>query len=173
MKTETKSKLLVWAVVFLALLNISTISTIFIDKQKAADNQESFTIDPESSPLSGRYLRRELNFDQSQMETYRIQSRYFRNRANGIISNLNHYKAQLNNELNSVSPDSSIIADYSDSIGISHAQLKKVTAQFYLGLKGISDQEQTEKLEMIFAPLFRDNPNIQGPGRGTGRGRHH
>ncbi|NCB20118.1 MAG: hypothetical protein EOM61_10920 [Bacteroidia bacterium] len=171
MRNENKTKLLIWAVILLALLNISTILTIYFGKDNKQMEEDSIVIDPESSPLSGRYLRSHLNFDSGQMEVYRNQSRKFRTTANIVIHNLNQYKQLLSKELNEEVPDMQQINNYSDSIGIAHAQLKKVTSQFYLDLRQICNQQQCEGLREIFSPLFMDNPHMQGQGRGAGRGR--
>lgn len=171
MRNDNKTKFLTWAVILLALLNLTTILTIYFGNESKNIDEDSIIIDPEASPLSGRYLRSRLNFDASQMEVYRNQSRKFRTSANIVIHNLNQYKQLLSKELNEEVPDMQQINNYSDSIGIAHAQLKKVTSQFYLDLRQICNQQQCEGLREIFSPLFMDNPHMQGQGRGAGRGR--
>jgi len=172
MKTEIKYKILYWAVIFLALLNISTIATIFINSRNSASEEEdSIIIDPESSPLSGRYVKSELNFDQSQLEFYRNESREFRHNANEAINSLNLYKSKLSQEIHKVSPNRGITKLYSDSIGIAHANLKEITTDFYLKLRQNCTPDQATKLEKIFEPLFKDNPTMHGAGTGHGNRR--
>ncbi|MFA6770477.1 MAG: hypothetical protein WCR71_04820 [Bacteroidales bacterium] len=169
MKKEKKYKILYWAVIFLALLNISTIATIFINNRNSIPKEEdSIIIDPESSPLSGRYVRSQLNFNQSQLEFYRNESREFRHRANEIINSLNLYKFKLSQEINRETPNREKTKIYSDSIGVAHSNLKEVTTDFYLNLRENCTPEQVVQLEQIFEPLFRDNPNMRGAGTGRG-----
>lgn len=169
MKTEIKYKVLYWAVIFLALLNISTIATIFINNRNSEFQEEdSIIIDPESSPLSGRYVKSELNFNQSQLEFYRIESREFRHKANEVINDLNLYKYKLSQEIEEQSPNREKTRLYSDSIGIAHANLKEITTDFYLKLRKNCTPEQSAKLEVIFKPLFKDNPYMRGAGTGQG-----
>ncbi|MDD2584798.1 MAG: hypothetical protein WCR61_05830 [Bacteroidales bacterium] len=173
MKQETKYKILSWAVVFLALLNISTIATIIISNNNSVTEEEdSIIIDPESSPLSGRYLRSQLNFNQSQLDFYREESRQFRHKANEIIGNLNLYKTKLSQEIHKTTPDREKTKIYSDSIGISHANLKKITTEFYLQLREKCTPEQAEQLEIVFAPLFNESRNMRGAGNGRGARRN-
>lgn len=172
MKREIKFKILYWAVIFLALLNISTIVTFFISSKNSIPEEDSIIIDPESSPLSGSYVRSELNFDQAQLDFYRVQSREFRHKANGTINSLNLYKNKLSQEIDKESPNREKTKIYSDSIGIAHANLKEITTDFYINLRQICTPEQATKLAKIFRPLFSDNPKMQGAGAGKGNRRN-
>ncbi len=167
MTKDQKYKILYWAVILLALLNVSTIVTILISSDNPAP-EDTIIIDPESSPLSGRYLRSELGFSNKQMDFYREESREFRHRANDIIHNLNLYKQKLYEEIHSPDPSRSNTKLYSDSIGIAHSQLKQVTTDFYLKLRDNCTPDQKQRLHEIFAPLFRDNPSMRGSGSGRG-----
>lgn len=172
MKTEHKSRLLIWSVILLALLNISTIGTIYLsNRANSSDPEESIVIDPESSPLNGRYLRQELNFDHEQVAVFRDESREFRQSANGVIEKMNRYKSLLFEEIRRETPERLKTKEYSDSIGRAHSQLKEITVDFYLEIRKCCTGDQAAKLEKIFAPLFRDNPQMRGAGQGHGRRR--
>jgi Spy/CpxP family protein refolding chaperone len=168
MTKDQKYKVLYWAVILLALLNVSTIATILLNRDNTPP-EDTIIIDPESSPLSGRYLRSELDFSNAQMDFYREESRDFRHKANDIIHRLNLYKQKLYEEIHNPTPSRSNTRLYSDSIGIAHSQLKQVTTDFYLRLKENCTPEQQQKLHEIFAPIFRDNPTMRGSGSGRGR----
>lgn len=172
MKQETKSRLLIFSVIILALLNISTIATIVIGNRNIK-RDESIVIDPESSPINGRFLRQELSLSNDQMEIFREESRKLRQSANSFIGNMNHYKSELYKEIQSQNPDIAIIKAYSDSIGYKHARLKELTAHFYLNFRDKCTPEQRERLIKIFEPLFSDSQHMRGPGGGrrqNGRG---
>ena len=169
MKKETKYKLLTLSVIILALLNISTIATIIIGNRNL-NQDDSIVIDPESSPINGRFLRQELSFSEEQMSFFRQESREFRQKANDVISNMNLYKTELYKEIHSTAPDYVKIKAYSDSIGFKHARLKEHTAEFYLEIRNQCDSTQRERLRTIFEPLFRDNQHMRGPGEGRGPG---
>lgn len=167
MKQETKYKALIFAVIVLALLNITTIATIVIGNRNI-QRDDSIVIDPQSSPISGRYLRQELSLSSDQMDIIREESRKFRHNANEILDKMNFYKSELYNQIHSDTPDSSRIKAYSDSIGFKHARLKELTAGFYLNIRNRCNPEQREKLTAIFEPLFRDYQQMRGPGGGRG-----
>jgi uncharacterized protein (DUF2344 family) len=171
MKTELKSRILIWSVILLSLLNISTIATIYFKNRVFSSTEESIIIDPESSPLNGRYLREKLNFDREQVAIFREESRKFRQSANVVIEKLNKNKLLLFQEIHSENPDRIKTKKYSDSIGIAHSQLKELTVDFYLGIRKNCNDQQAKKLEAIFMPLFRDNPQTKGTGHGYGQGR--
>jgi hypothetical protein len=60
----------------------------------------------------------------------------------------------------------------SDSIGMLHSELKKITYTYYLDFKRISTPEQQQKLKEIFWLIF-EGEIPAGPGRGMqGSGRH-
>ena len=162
---------MVWSVILLALLNISTIAAILVNNRANSSAEESIIIDPESSPLNGRYLREELNFNHDQVEIFRQESREFRQSANRVIEKLNRYKSLLFEEIHRENPDRLKTKEYSDSIGHAHSQLKEMTVDFYLKIRKCCTDDQTVKLEKIFAPLFRDNPQMRGAGQGHGRRR--
>ena len=167
MKKETKYKLLILAVIILALLNISTIATIILGNRNLMQD-DSIVIDPESSPINGRFLRQELSFSEEQMDFFRLESREFRHKANDVISKMNLYKTELYKEIHSINPDPMKIKTYSDSIGFKHAKLKVQTAEFYLKIRERCDSTQRDRLRTIFEPLFRDNQQMRGPGEGRG-----
>jgi len=171
MKTELKSRILIWSVILLALLNISTIVTIIVSNRANPTDSESIVIDPESSPLNGRYLKQELDFDHEQIAIFRDKSREFRQSANGVIEKMNKSKFLLYEEIRSEIPDRLKTKEYSDSIGRAHSQLKELTVDLYLEIRKCCTGEQAANLEKIFAPLFRDNPQMRGAGQGHGRRR--
>jgi hypothetical protein len=63
----------------------------------------------------------------------------------------------------------------SDSIGMLHSELKKITYSYYLEFKRISTPEQKEKLNEIFSRMFEGEiPAGQGKGmQGRGFGKRH
>ncbi|MEN6619357.1 MAG: hypothetical protein ABFC28_07675 [Rikenellaceae bacterium] len=172
MKTDKINKTLFWTVILLAILNITTLATIFYDNYKKTVPEESIVIDTNSSPLNGRMFREKLNFDDNQMSKFREHSREFRSRANEIIVNMNILKVSLFNELQKTHPDRVRTKEISDSIGMAHSNLKEATVDFYLNLKECCNQNQKESLKTMFSPLFeeRDHQNMEGKG---GSGRRH
>ncbi|MFA5850756.1 MAG: hypothetical protein WC833_12865 [Bacteroidales bacterium] len=166
MKTEKINKVLFWTVILLAILNITTLTTIFYGKYHKTTEDESIVINSENSPLNGRMFRENLNFDNEQMNKFREQSRDFRYKANEIIGNMNRLKGSLFNELQKPHPDRKRTREISDSIGIAHANLKEASVDFYLKLKECCNQDQNELLKNMFSPLFEERGHQNMGGRG-------
>lgn len=166
---EHKYKILVWATVLLAILNISTLTTIYFGK-KAATAGDTIVIDPGQTPLSGRYLREELNLNPDQLDYFLVKTREFRQSANEILHLLNYYKARQQEFIHRDLPDRASAKQYSDSIGYAHAMLKEATTDYYLNLYQKCTPEQQIRLREIFEPLFNDNSTPAGQGlRRSGR----
>lgn len=167
-----KKRVLVWIIILLALLNLTTIGTIIYHarkEKKAADTVAVTGV--QGNPLNGSFFRNELGFDDEQMEVFRVANQQFRPASNEIIFTIDSLKHQLFVELNKERVDTSKTNQLSREVGALHAQLKDETNTFYLKLKEIATPEQTIKLQEAFEPLFyQDGVNNFGKRRGQGRG---
>lgn len=181
-----KNKVLVWIIVLLAVLNITTIATIVYHVRQDKKNAETSIVIGSGNPLNGSYLRSEVGFDDEQMDAFRSANKEFRPVSNEIIYKMDSLKHLMFDEINKEPIDSLKINQLSKDFGELHAQLKEITNKFYLQLKSISTPEQSEKLKETFAPLFyQDGANRfergrgqgkeqgRGPGQGQGQGRLH
>ncbi len=173
METYKINKLLFWAVIILAILNITTISTIIYGNLNKSKAEEAIIIDSRNTPLNGRNIKENLRFDDEQMALYRETNQEFRNKANEILFHMEALKGKLFNELQKPDPDRKRTREISDSIGMAHADLKEATVDFYVKLKECCNGEQNESLRNMFSPLFeeRGHQNMGGrSGRGNRRG---
>lgn len=170
MQTNNKIRNLWIAVVMLLVLNLTTIGTIIYRDLREREESDNILMSPDMPPVNGRYFRQRLNFDDYQMQVFRDANQKFRRSANDLISDISRQKELLFIELQSTSPNSGSIEAISAQIGSMHAQLKEATAEFYLTLNAVCDAEQKEKMKTVFAPLFRETPNI-GVNRGHGHGK--
>ena len=111
MKTENKYSLLIWAVVVLAIMNVSTILTVFYHKYQS-DNVVNSTIDAkqteiDSERFSGRYFRDELNMSNAQMEKFKVINPVFRPKARFITIELAEKRKQMLVEMAAAKSDTS------------------------------------------------------------------
>lgn len=156
-----KNKILIWLVVLLTLLNITTIGSYIYHRNKEQKATESsVTIGFNHNPLSGRFFMQEVGFDEQQMEKFREANREFKPKSNQIILEMDSIKLQIFEELNKENIDSIKIKNLTEFFGTLHADLKQATNIFYLKLKSISNQEQIEKLNAAFAPLFYQTEEV-------------
>lgn len=149
-----KTKILWLIIIVLAVLNITTIATIIIQKK----NVEGIIFEPDSKPITEECFREGLNFDNNQMEVYINNNKIFRQQANRIIQSINDQKEAMFSELQNCEPDTLKLKKLSEEIGTLHAELKYVTVKFYLSLNEVCNTEQKEQQKNIFKPLFDKTP---------------
>ncbi len=168
------TKILIWVIVLLALLNLTTIGTILYQNyQKKADSEEIIVPSTNTSPINGRFFRKELGFDDMQMDKFRALNHPFQEAARVLIFDIDSMKREMFIELNKSNVDSLKVNDLAIKIGEHHAQLKHQINDFYLGLKNICNEEQAIKLKNAFEPLFYEDGANNLMRNGNGRGYRH
>ena len=167
---NNKNKILIWIIVLLAILNLTTIVSIIHHRYKDKQAAETVIITGQGqNPLSGRFFMQEVGFDNEQMEQFRQINRNFKPKSNQIIWQMDSLKVLIFDELNKQQVDTARLEQLNTALGKLHAELKDETGMFYLKLKEISNAEQIEKLKSAFEPLFyQENSPTQGRGRGRG-----
>lgn len=177
MRTENKRSWMIWAIVVLAVMNLSTLGTILYHQyqsEKPAVNPDEAQkqLETDAEKFSGRYFRDKLNLDGSQMEQFRAINPVFRQQARAITVELASMRKQMLVELASSNSDTTKLNALSDAIGQLHSQLKKITYQYYLDMKGICNTEQQKLLSQLFSEMFTNDSSMSFPGKG-GRGPQH
>jgi Spy/CpxP family protein refolding chaperone len=168
---------MMYAIVILAVMNISTLATIIYhqvnsDKQSAVQVKTEKQTETDAEKFSGRYFRDKLNLSDDQMNKFRGFNQEFRSRARNISIEMVAIRKQMLEEMASGKADTSKLNDLSDSIGLLHSELKKITYRYYLEIQNICDAEQNEKLEQLFSEMFINDTSISFPGKG-GKGWQH
>ncbi len=169
------NKILWLAIALLIILNMATIGTILYHNQQNKGDDIAIVLDENQAPLTGRYFRQTLGFDDEQMDVFRKANQVFQPRANDLIYEMDSLKYQMFGELNKANPDTMRLNGLSEHIGRHHAELKNITNDFYLKIRSVCDSSQCEQLQEAFLPLFRDGTTANF-GRGynrndsTGRG---
>ncbi len=176
MKTQSKHTFLVWAVVILAVMNISTLATILFHKHYSTDAvrntaPDSQQLETDAEKFSGRYFRDKLNFDSEQMEEFRSFNPEFRQQAKVITIELAQLRKQMHVEMSANNSDTAKLNALSDSIGRLHSSLKKLTYKYYIDMKNICNTDQQKQLEQLFGALFTNDQSMSFPQHG-GRPQH-
>lgn len=179
MKTENKQRWMIWAIILLAVLNVSTIITVIYHSSPGAEGvpQSQFAApenEAEAGKFSGRYFRDHLGFSGEQMNRFVEFNPDFRQTAWNINVQLNRLRQEMLSEMTRDNYDIARLDLLSDSIGRLHSRLKKATYKYYLDIKGICDPQQQEKLKQLFSEMFASDV-LPGPGhQGKGmRGPRH
>lgn len=176
MKAENRNSMMVWAIVVLAVMNVSTILTVVYhkvqsDNTKVTTEANSKQTEADSEKFSGRYFRDQLNLSSEQMEKFKAINPAFRPRARYITLELANKRRLMLAEMAAIQSDTTRLNGYSDSIGLLHSDLKKIAYRYYLGIKGICDPEQQKKLEQIFSEMFGSDSPLGSSGKGGQNGR--
>ncbi len=178
MKPENRTRMMIWAIVVLAVLNITTILTIIYHRHEPRPD----TIMPESGMtggenssvrFSGRWFRDELDLSAEQMNRFREFNPAFRQHVRDINLQLNDLRRLMLDEMSSPASDSARLNSLADSVGYLHADLKKHTYRYYMNFKDMCNMEQKEKLDNMFREMFAADVQTgrYGPGGPYGRGR--
>ena len=160
------TKILWWVITLLVILNLSTIGTILVRNRAMAKEQEVAIVldEDQPNPLTGRFFRQQLGFNDAQMQEFRDAHRNFQYTANELIFEMDSLKNELFTELNASSPDTVRLNTLSEHVGSHHADLKKITNDLYLTLRTLCDSSQCQQLQQAFTPLFRDGTMNRGRG---------
>jgi len=176
MQTSENKSWMVWAIIILAALNITTIISVVHGRRSEkkentilTDNHE--TEENSSVNYNGRYFREKLKLTQDQMDSFTKFNPEFRQQVRKIDIELDRQRHIMLMEMASENCDTIKLNLTSDSIGLSHADLKKVTYRFYLNMKNICTKEQQLKLEEIFNGIFTSGVGTGRYGRGAQEGR--
>ncbi len=177
---KNTSRILIYAVIFLAVLNVATFISIGIhvyQSKKELPQVSSETINTTHN-FNGRYFRDQLNLSPDQMNQFRLINEKFRSNARRINNELNRLRVDMLNQMKNTSKETDTLISISDSIGSLHCELKKFTYQYYLDIKSICSDEQTSGLNNIFENFFAGSETHIGrrnqrQGKGFGKNRHH
>lgn len=181
MITENRHRWMIWAIVVLALMNITTLITLLIHSNNSRETSTpvlSGTVRSEDASVeySGRYFRDQLNLNRDQMAEFAKFNPQFRNKVRNINLDLMEIRQQMILEMAAEKSDTGKLNILSDSIGYLHANLKKLTYGYYLDFKRICDKEQQARLETLFGGMFAPDFQMGGQqrqrnryGRGYGR----
>lgn len=171
---------MIWAIIILALMNISTFITILIHSNRTPEEshpQWSEQVSAENASLqySGRYFRDQLGLNREQMSRFSEFNPEFRRNVRDINISLETIRLEMITEMANETSDTLKLNQLSDSIGHLHADLKKLTYKYYFDFKNICNEEQQQKLEELFMGMFSTDDQMvhygpRGPaGRGGGR----
>ena len=168
---ERNHSLLVWVIVALAVLNISTFGTIFYQRYSFNKNLKLQTL--QSPPgrqyggtFSDDYFSDRLNFSQLQLEQFRKFNPEFRENVMEINFRLSELRNEMISEMGKANYDKNRLDELSDLIGTQHSALKRLTYNYYLDIRNICDSQQQQQLNTLFAEtlMYDRNPGNKGGG---------
>jgi Spy/CpxP family protein refolding chaperone len=172
MISESKYKVLKWVVIILFAINISTVLSFYIHARQSERPQETATSEriDEQVDKGARQFREKLGLDENQVVKFREINREYNRAANRITRDLEILRIQMVDELGLPVTDSVKIRDVNRKFGLLHENLKNLTADYYLAMKDICNEEQKQQLHLMFRSMLQQDPAV-APGQGRRRGR--
>ncbi len=152
MLTKYNNRTLISIIVFLALLNLSTIGTIVYHIWFTDNDADEVTVEQVDVPDRGlgRFFRQQLNLNHSQHIRFREFRQQFHKKANIVTEELQEKRNEFMTELGKEKSDTVKLHNLSKEIGQLHTELKHLTFEYYLQMKSICNKEQQKKLYSIF-----------------------
>jgi hypothetical protein len=176
MQERSKYKIMGWAIIALAVLNITTITTIFYSRHQLMQRLPIASAgrgisERSSMKFSGRYFRDNLGLNDQQMRRFSQFNPIFRHQVQNISFELAEKRHHMLLEMTAPACDTIKLNELSDSIGLLHARLKKLTYGYHLNFREICNTEQKQKLEHLFSEMFASEmqPGLGRPGSMNGR----
>ena len=175
MIASDKQRTLVWIIVILVAINLSTIGSFYYHRVTEIRNADLKQAEQTNIPgeQRTRFFRIELNLNGDQLDQFREINRGFNRTARAIEMNMAHLRENLINELGAQNPDSVRLNQLAAEIGDSHRKLKQVTIAFYLNMKKICTADQQVKLHVIFQSMLNKESRVNLPQPGNQWGRRH
>jgi hypothetical protein len=161
------------AVVFLLITNIVTVLSF-----RKITRENSDTVSPVIEQTNaGRmdYFINNIGFDKEQMDQFYMAHERYSSEAGKINRELLDLRRRMITEVSG--EDSSEMDSVLKAFGDGHIRMKKVTMDYYERLREIADEDQQERLEVVFremldpqGPIWSRGPRRDGHGRGRGPG---
>jgi len=156
MNKSTKKTLLIVSIIVFVLINISALVTIFykgkVNERRAFD----VNVQKEQIRQSGMYgyFRKELDLSDEQFDDFKEINRTYSFKAHDISKELNEARHSLINEISKSNPSSELIDSIAKEIGNLHYRLKLLTADHFIELKTICNEEQQIALQKLFVRMI-------------------
>ncbi len=180
MKTYfTRSRILIWLVIILLIINISAVITILYSIK--ARNELRFSAGKFSHDKEfihhhpGKSFKNCMNLNELQHQQFRTAKHRFFLEAGKLSGQMHEKRIEFINELASDKPDTIKIQEIANEIGSLHAKLKYQTYKHYIEMKSVCTKEQEEKLINLFKSMLYEDPFLSEPARHSeeGQRRHH
>ena len=177
MDLQKKYRVMLWVAVALLALNVATIASLFYHTRMGndaatVDRPEELNSEMEAirAEMGARFFRDQLMLDSAQMGQFREINRKYNRSTHFIARELEFLRRDMVDVLGSDQPDTLKLNKIHNQIGKNHAELKRLTSDYYLEMKAVCTPEQQKILQEVFRGMV-DREVPPGPGRGMGRGR--
>ncbi len=166
MNIFNNNRIVFWILIFLIVVNITTLTTFFIYTRKTASDPELV-----SGPGKGYALRQELSLKPDQTLKVNMINETYKASSEPIVKAIREKKAVLLEELSKDETDTTLVVKLADDIVIEQKKLQVANIKQFLDLKRVCTPEQTQKLSQIYSELYGCENKGMGRGKGNGQGK--
>ncbi len=149
-------KIFLITIIFLTLVNLGfAISYFVIHRQHNA--QSTY---PRERHLGrgGRFMEKEIGFDEAQMRVFQNLRREFREQVSPFQKELRELNNSLIREATSANPDTVVCTRISREIGDLHTEIKVITYLHMMQVAKIATPNQMKKLDAFYLEMFSAEP---------------
>lgn len=153
-----KNRLTMWVIVLLVVLNLLTISAIWMKNFPRFDKRKSG---------GEAFLIEELKLTDEQAEQFRELREIHFDETKEIHREMNDLRKAITDELFRENPDSAKVMRWAREVGEMHSAIERARFLHFQALKEPLEPEQRDKFRAVMRELQRKRP---GPGGPPGRG---
>lgn len=143
-------KILIWIIIILVAINISTIGTIIYNSCFEKNPRQNIRKEFIQEKGSCKHLTDELNFNDEQKKEHQFYRQNYLTSAKELTNEMQNKRIEMMSELEKDASDTIYLYVISREIGNLHAELKRLTINYYINLKSICNAEQKVHLSQIF-----------------------
>lgn len=147
-----KKNIAIISIVVLLIINIAAISTVLFLTYKKPEMPNE--IQPRESMRSAR---KNLNLSADQKKAFEAFQKEYQEQTKKVFVEMHQKRVLMMDEFSKEDPDSSVLYDLAEKTGELHKDLKRLTINHLLDLKGICNQEQFRYLEGMFRRKLMDD----------------
>lgn len=153
MNQEYKIKMLVMAVIALALLNITTILTVFLKQNQESGRVVGKMIDDKQVDYKGHFFTFYLQFDSLQIDRFKVVNEDYLMQKRRYSKSIGELTVNLADHINSKGAREGEFPYY-NSIIENHRQLKYANYKYFIAVRDICNETQKELLDNFFSSIL-------------------
>ncbi len=160
-----KNKILIWIIIILLAINVSTVATIAYHFYNHDNNGIERMLHKRRqiripNKRFGRFMHRELNLSKSQNEKIQKFRGNFQHNAMRITKEMQEKRNEIFEELSKNVPDTMKLYRNAEDIGNLHKQLKYQTIKHYLNMKSVCNKQQQQTLLKMYKAMQNSKVDI-------------
>jgi len=162
-----KKRFSFWLVLFLLVVNITTITTILYHIYSDKTAASTATVNKDA----GKIITTELALNTQQKNLFSSINNAYNEKSNPILDQLTDKRSEMLAELGEANPDTAILKTIAKEIGELHTTLKLLTIEYFLELKKICTEDQQQRLSEMYNDLLQSEGHFKGYGKQYRHGR--